>query len=70
MILKCFVYDFEKLLNDFEMFFNDISNDLSSSSKKFERDTYKGGRGALAARPSAPFAGSYFGAILSDRFSA
>ena len=25
--------------------------DLSSSSKNFERDTYKGGRGALAPRP-------------------
>ena len=24
---------------------------LSSSSKNFERDTYKGGRGALAPRP-------------------
>ena len=29
---------------------------LSSSSKNFERDTYKGGRGALAPRPP-PFVG-------------
>ena len=42
MILKCFVYDFEKLFNDFEMFFNDVFNDLSRRSKNFERDTYKG----------------------------
>ena len=34
--------------NDFEMFFNDFFNDLSRRSKNFERDTYKGGRGALA----------------------
>ena len=46
MILKCFVYDFEKLFNDFEMFFYDFFNDLSRRSKNFERDTYKGG-GAL-----------------------
>ena len=51
MILKCFVYDFEKLFNDFEMFFNDFFNDLSRRSKNFERDTYKGGRGALAPHP-------------------
>ena len=46
MILKCFVYDFEKLFNDFEMFFYDVFNDLSRRSNNFERDTYKGG-GAL-----------------------
>ena len=42
---------FEKLFNDFEMMFNDFFNDLSRRSKIFERDTYKGGRGALAPRP-------------------
>ena len=48
MILKCFVYDFEKLFNDFEMFLliSFVFNDLSRRSKNFERDTYKGG-GAL-----------------------
>ena len=51
MILKCFVYDFEKLFNDSEMFFNYFFNDLSRRSKNFERDTYKGGRGALTHRP-------------------
>ena len=44
------VYKFEKLLNGFEMFFND----LSRRSKNFERDTYKGGRWPKAA---APFVG-------------
>ena len=48
MVLKCFVYDFEKLFNEFEMVFNYFLNDLSRRSNKFERDTYKGGRGALA----------------------
>ena len=43
MILKCCVYEFEKLFNDFEMFVNDLSN----SSNNFESwKTYKGG-GAL-----------------------
>ena len=42
MICICFVYDIEKLFNDFEMF---VFNDLSSCSKDFERDTYKGGGG-------------------------
>ena len=37
MILKCL--------------FNVFFNDLSRRSKNFERDTYKGGRGALAPRP-------------------
>ena len=49
MILKCFVYDFEKLFNVLKCLFNDLFNDLSRRSKNFERDTYKGGRGALAA---------------------
>ena len=53
MVLKCFVNDsemlfnsFEKLSNDLEMFCYDWFNDLSSSSKRIERATYKGG-GAL-----------------------
>ena len=51
MILKCFVYDFEKLFNDFELFFNDFFKELSRRSKIFERDTYKGGRQPKAAPP-------------------
>ena len=43
--------NFEKLSNDFEMFFNDFFDDLSSSSKNFERATYKGGRRPKAAAP-------------------
>ena len=43
--------NFEKLSNDFEMFLMTFFDDLSSSSKNFERATYKGGRGALAPRP-------------------
>ena len=39
MILKCVFNDSEMLFNDFEMFFNDFFNDLSSSSKNFERGT-------------------------------
>ena len=50
MSLKCFVYDFEKLFNVFEMFFNDLFNDLSRRSKNFERHLQRG-RGALAPRP-------------------
>ena len=47
MNFKCFVYDFEKLFNDFEMFLlMTVFHDLSRRSKIFERDTYKGG-GAL-----------------------
>ena len=48
MFLKCNVYDSEKLLNAFEMFFNVLSicsNIFGSAT------TYKGGRGALAPRP-------------------
>ena len=45
-------YDVERLFNDFEMTFND----LSSSSKNFGSEkTYKGGRGAEGAPP--PFVG-------------
>ena len=64
MILKCFVNDsemlfnnFEKLSNDFDMFFlMTFFNDLSSSSKNFGSEkTYKGGRGVLAPHPPCRF---------------
>ena len=40
--------------NDFDMCFNDLFNDLSSSSNNLERDTYEGA-GRFSAPP--PFVG-------------
>ena len=51
---KCVVNDSEMLFNDLEKLFCDFGtffNDLSSSSNNFERNTYKGGLGALAPGP-------------------
>jgi len=49
MVLICCVYDSEKLLNDFEMFFNDLSTSLNNfgSLKK----TTKGGGGLRSPPP-------------------
>ena len=48
MVLKCCVYDSEKLLNDFEMFFHDLS---SSSKDCGSLKNFKGGGGL---RPPSP----------------
>ena len=51
MVLKCCVYDFERLLIDFEMNFNDLSSCLNNLR---EREPTKGGGGL---RPPPPFVG-------------
>ena len=55
MYIELYVYYMYYIIGNHEMIlkcvFNVFFNDLSRRSKQIERDTYKGGRGALAPRP-------------------
>ena len=48
MILKCVVYDFERLFNEFEMFFTDLS---SSSKNCGSLKNLQSGAGRFSAPP-------------------
>ena len=43
MILKCCVYDFERLFNDFEMNFNDLSTSLNNFGSLKKHTEWGGG---------------------------